>query len=101
MSPNSTTNSSSEASQAEKQATLQHYVGDPEVRRASWQNRIKAPYFTAKPNRGHDALGGPRRWLLVAEENGAAADYGHMDLLLGEAAGKDVFGPLFEWLAER
>lgn len=43
--------------QAEKQATLQHYVGDPEVRRASWQNRIKAPYFTAKPNRGHDALG--------------------------------------------
>jgi len=42
--------------EAEKQATLQHYVGDPEVRRASWQNRIKAPHFTARPNRGHHAL---------------------------------------------
>jgi NAD-dependent deacetylase len=43
--------------QAERQATLQHYVGNPDVRKAAWQNRIKAPYFEAQPNRGHAAIG--------------------------------------------
>ena len=42
--------------QAERQANISHYVNDPEVRRAAWQNRIKAPYFHAEPNRGHRAL---------------------------------------------
>lgn len=42
--------------QAEKQANISHYVNDPEVRRAAWQNRIKAPYFDAQPNLGHRAL---------------------------------------------
>lgn len=42
--------------QAEKLATLQHYVGDPEVRKAAWRHRAEAPYFTAQPNRGHRAL---------------------------------------------
>jgi pimeloyl-ACP methyl ester carboxylesterase len=49
--------------------------------------------------RGFDALGGPKRWLLVAEENGSSADYGHMDLLLGERADQDVFEPVARWLA--
>jgi NAD-dependent deacetylase len=41
---------------AEKRATLQHYVGDPEVRRASWRYRLDAPFFRAEPNRGHRAV---------------------------------------------
>ncbi len=41
---------------AEKTATLQHYVGDPEVRRQAWQNRLVAPYWTSEPNAGHRAL---------------------------------------------
>ena len=47
--------------------------------------------FVPLVRRGYDALGGPKRWVLVAEENGASADYGHMDLLLGEKAPQDVF----------
>src|SRR5687768_11829109 len=42
--------------QAERQATLQHYLGDPEVRRRSWQTRVHAPNWTAQPNAGHLAL---------------------------------------------
>ena len=40
--------------------------------------------FPPLVRRGFDALGGPKKWLLIAEENGATADYGHMDLLLGD-----------------
>ena len=50
--------------------------------------------------RGFDALGGPKRFLLVAEENGASADYGHMDLLLGEKAAQDVFVHVERFLRE-
>lgn len=41
---------------AEKMATLQHYVGDPEVRRRAWQNRLASPAWRAEPNDGHRAL---------------------------------------------
>jgi NAD-dependent deacetylase len=41
---------------AEKTATLQHYMGDPEVRRTSWQNRTKSQYWAAQPNAAHHAL---------------------------------------------
>lgn len=41
---------------AEKTATLQYYVADPEVRRQSWQNRLEGKYWTAEPNEGHRAL---------------------------------------------
>jgi NAD-dependent deacetylase len=41
---------------AEKQATLSHYLGDPEVRRKSWQNRVASPMFSASPNAGHVAI---------------------------------------------
>lgn len=57
--------------------------------------------FTPLVRRGHDALGGPKGWLLVAEENGANADYGHMDLLLGEKAAQDVWAPMKAWLARQ
>jgi NAD-dependent deacetylase len=41
---------------AEKTATLQHYVGDPEVRKAAWQNRVRSEMWSAEPNAGHRAL---------------------------------------------
>jgi NAD-dependent deacetylase len=41
---------------AEKTATLQHYVSDPEVRKQAWRNRIDANYWDAEPNDGHRAL---------------------------------------------
>ncbi len=41
---------------AEKTATLQHYLADPDVRRLAWQNRLATPAWTAEPNRGHLAI---------------------------------------------
>lgn len=42
--------------EAEKMATIQHYLADPEVRRRSWQNRLTSPTWDAMPNAGHHAL---------------------------------------------
>jgi NAD-dependent deacetylase len=42
--------------QAEKMATIQHYVADPEVRKRSWRDRLSSPAWTATPNAGHLAL---------------------------------------------
>jgi NAD-dependent deacetylase len=42
--------------EAEKQATLQYYMSDPEVRRRSWQSRLDHAAWTAEPNAGHRAL---------------------------------------------
>ncbi|MGZ4805492.1 MAG: SIR2 family NAD-dependent protein deacylase, partial [Ilumatobacteraceae bacterium] len=41
---------------AEKASTLQHYLADPDVRRAAWQHRLHSPAWTAAPNRGHLAI---------------------------------------------
>jgi NAD-dependent deacetylase len=41
---------------AEKAATLQYYMGDPEIRRRSWQNRLTGKYWSALPNAAHHAL---------------------------------------------
>jgi len=41
---------------AEKTATLQHYVSDPEVRAQAWHNRVHGRYWDAEPNAGHRAL---------------------------------------------
>jgi NAD-dependent deacetylase len=41
---------------AEKLATLQHYVSDPDVRKRAWQRRLRSEAFTAEPNTGHHAL---------------------------------------------
>jgi NAD-dependent deacetylase len=41
---------------AEKASTLQHYLADPDVRRAAWQHRLHSPAWTAVPNRGHLAI---------------------------------------------
>jgi NAD-dependent deacetylase len=42
--------------EAEKTATLDYYMSDPDVRRRSWQNRVQGRYFTAEPNTAHRAL---------------------------------------------
>jgi len=42
--------------EAEKQATLQHYLAEPEVRQRAWQTRLTSPVWTAEPNAGHRAL---------------------------------------------
>lgn len=41
---------------AERMATLEHYLGDPEVRRRAWQTRLASPIFDAQPNAGHHAI---------------------------------------------
>ncbi len=41
---------------AERLATLQAYVEDPEVRRRAWRARLDSPTWAAQPNPGHRAL---------------------------------------------
>ena len=41
---------------AEKTATLEYYMGDPEVRRRAWQNRLRSEMWSAEPNAAHNAL---------------------------------------------
>ncbi len=41
---------------AERAATLDVYVNDPEVRRRAWQNRLSSPLWDAQPNPGHAAI---------------------------------------------
>jgi NAD-dependent deacetylase len=41
---------------AEKMATLQHYVADPEVRKRAWKSRIDTFARELHPNAGHRAL---------------------------------------------
>jgi NAD-dependent deacetylase len=42
--------------EAEKMATLSHYVSDPEVRRRAWRARLESTTWNARPNAGHGAL---------------------------------------------
>ncbi|MBV8980545.1 MAG: Sir2 family NAD-dependent protein deacetylase [Acidimicrobiia bacterium] len=42
--------------EAEKMATLQYYVADPEVRKRAWRNRLDHRAWAASPNPGHLAL---------------------------------------------
>ena len=47
--------------EAEKMATLSHYMADPEVRRRSWQMKLAQSQAAASPNPGHRALVGLER----------------------------------------
>ena len=47
--------------EAEKLATLQFYVSDPEIRKRAWQRRLQSEAFGAEPNAGHHALVGLER----------------------------------------
>ena len=46
---------------AEKQATIQNYLAEPEVRVAAWRARLEHGAWSAKPNAGHLALVGLER----------------------------------------
>jgi NAD-dependent deacetylase len=41
---------------AERRATIDNYLQDPEVRRRSWQDRLDSAAWKAEPNAGHRAL---------------------------------------------
>jgi NAD-dependent deacetylase len=42
--------------EAEKLSTIQNYLADPAIRKASWRSRLEHPAFSARPNAGHEAL---------------------------------------------
>ena len=42
--------------EAEKQSTIQYYLADAEIRKASWRGRLDHPAWNARPNSGHIAL---------------------------------------------
>jgi NAD-dependent deacetylase len=42
--------------EAEKTATLQYYLSDPEVRVKAWRNRLDSTMWRAEPNAGHRAI---------------------------------------------
>jgi NAD-dependent deacetylase len=42
--------------EAEKMATIQHYVADPDVRKRAWKSRVDSPAWHARPNAGHHAF---------------------------------------------
>jgi NAD-dependent deacetylase len=42
--------------EAEKMATIQHYVADGAVRKRAWRSRLDHPVWVARPNAGHHAL---------------------------------------------
>jgi len=54
---------------AERMATIDHYLADPGVRRASWQNRLSSPAWIARPNPGHRALVDLEQAAVWAGEN--------------------------------
>jgi NAD-dependent deacetylase len=43
--------------EAEKMATIQHYMAEPEIRRRSWQQKLAMAGAAREPNAGHRALG--------------------------------------------
>ena len=48
---------------------------------------------------GYRALGGPKEWQLITRANGAAGEYGHMDLVIGERAATEVWVKLVDFFA--
>jgi pimeloyl-ACP methyl ester carboxylesterase len=47
---------------------------------------------------GYRALGGPKEWLLISRANGAVAEYGHLDLVIGDRAATEVWTPVLDFL---
>jgi NAD-dependent deacetylase len=77
---------------AEKTATLQYYMGDPEVRRRAWQNRLKSEMWTAQPNAAHHALvelerKGALHFLVTQNVDGLHHAAGQSDRIVVEIHG--------------
>jgi NAD-dependent deacetylase len=67
---------------AEKMATIQHYIADPEVRRRAWRLRAQQLATTRAPNAGHHALvalerAGRLDVVLTQNVDGLHHDAGH------------------------
>ena len=67
---------------AEKAATIQNYLADPEVRRRAWLNRLDAPVWGAEPNLGHELVyelerRGQLHALVTQNVDGLHQDAGH------------------------
>ena len=60
--------------------------------------RLDRVAYTPAVKDGYRALGGPREWLLVTRANGARAEYGHMDLVIGEHAADEVWAKVLAFL---
>ncbi|HYV46362.1 MAG TPA: alpha/beta fold hydrolase [Myxococcaceae bacterium] len=46
---------------------------------------------------GYRALGGPKEWKIMGVENGARADYGHMDMVIGDRADTELWPALLDF----
>jgi poly(3-hydroxyalkanoate) synthetase len=46
---------------------------------------------------GYRALGGDKQWLLISRAHGAVAEYGHMDLVIGDRASTEVWTPVLQF----
>ena len=46
---------------------------------------------------GYRALGGPKEWRIVGVENGARADYAHMDLVIGDRADTELWPAVLDF----
>jgi NAD-dependent deacetylase len=42
--------------EAARLTTIDHYIRDPEIRKRSWQNRLRSEMWQAEPNDGHRAM---------------------------------------------
>ena len=67
---------------AEKAATIQNYLADPEVRRRAWLSRLDTPVWTAQPNIGHESIvrlerAGKLRALVTQNVDGLHQEAGH------------------------
>jgi NAD-dependent deacetylase len=77
---------------AEKAATLQNYLSDPELRKQSWRSRLTSPIWSAQPNAGHLALvelerQGKLLGLVTQNVDGLHHDAGHDPSLIIEIHG--------------
>jgi NAD-dependent deacetylase len=78
--------------EAEKTATLQHYMSDPEIRRRSWQMKLASVERRPAPNAGHFALvelerRGKLRTLITQNVDGLHQDAGSSPDLIVEIHG--------------
>jgi pimeloyl-ACP methyl ester carboxylesterase len=59
-----------------------------------------APPSSVEPWLEHSASN-DETYMEMGESTGAGADYGHLDLVLGDAAREEVLNPIVDWLALR
>src|SRR3954453_7053312 len=79
---------------AERTATLQYYVSDPEVRKLAWQNRLRSEMWSAEPNAGHRAVAELARVANVHTLVTQNIDGLHPSARNGPASIVEIHGPV-------